>query len=575
LSQPTRRKRDPSVLFSFGGYMSRHPSTRLLAIAVLVCATLFAPALNAGTISLAWDPVNHADLAGYRVFYDTVPQAFGSSEDAGTGTAYTLAGLDDCVEYHVAVKAYDSSGRHSEQYSQEVVGWARPTVASVSPAQVERNVTAQLTVGGTNFRPGVQLQILDPGVAVLQITENGCNQLLVDISVNDTAGLGPVDVRVINPDGTYGDGSGLLGVIADATGPAISTVAAGAVGSTTAEISWQTDEPSSSRVHFRLQGHTTYQSTTLDETLVTDHVVQLQGLTPDSTYEYYVESVDSAGNSNVSGTTETFTTGSSQYTFLRLEAEQGSITSPIVTVAGAGTFRQGWIEVPAGTPDGSWFDPAGTAEYSFHVPHDASWNFWVRVYGGGLANDSWFESVDGQALQAFSPPTPGAWFWVQVRSYSLDAGQHMLKLAGAEDRMRADRILVTDDPTFVPNEVPGDDVMPPDTVSGLTATVGDGTNFLSWTNPSGENDIRVVIRYRADGQVPQNPADGLPLAELDATPGSVGSYDHTGLTNGIGYAYSLFVIDAAGNASEPVTVQSTPRPDPPGTVQNVARTDVL
>ena len=555
--------------------MLRHSSIRLFVFAVLVCAVVPAPAVFAGTISLAWDPVDHAELAGYRVFYDTTAQAFGSSEDAATATAYTLSGLDDCVEYHVAVKAYDTAGAFSEQFSQEVVGWARPTVTSVSPGQVERNVTAQLTFNGTNFRGGVQVQILDPGIAVLQVTENGCNQLVVDISASETAGLGPVVVRVINPDGTYGDGSGLLAVIADATGPAISTVTAGNVGATTAEIGWQTDEPSTSRVFFRLQGQTTYQSTTLDETLVTDHAVQLQGLTPDSTYEYYVESADAAGNSNVSGATGTFSTDSSQYTYLRFEAEDGSIGAPIVSVTGDGAFRRGWIEVPAGTPDGSWFNPAGTTEYSFHVPHSSTWHFWVRVYGTSPANDAWFESVDGAALQSFFPPASGAWHWVELRSYSLDAGLHALTLAGSEDQARADRIMVTDDPGFVPNEEPGDDVTAPDPVSNLLASIGDETNSLSWTNPSGESGVRVVIRYRTDGQAPQNPVDGLLAVELDVTLGSAGSFDHTGLTNGTGYRYSVFVIDASGNASAPVTVLATPQPDPPGTVQNVVRTDVL
>jgi len=554
--------------------MPRHPATYFFLIAVLACAAVFSPAAVAGTISLAWDPVDHAELAGYRVFFDTTPESFGSSEDAGTSTAYTLS-VEDCVEYHVAVKAYDTSGAYSEQYSQEVVGWARPAVAAVSPSQVERNVTSQLTFSGTNFRSGVQVQILDPGVAVLQVAENGCNQLVVDISVSETAGLGPVVVRVINQDGTYGDGSGLLGVIDDATGPAITTVSVGSVGSTTAGINWQTDEPSTSRVFFRVQGQTSYQSTALDETLVTDHAMQLQGLSPDSTYEYYVESTDAAGNSNASGETGTFTTGSSNYTYLRIEAEDGDVSSPIVSVEGDGAFRRGWVQVPAGTPDGSWFNPAGTVEYSFHVPHASTWHLWVRVHGAGQANDSWFESVDGSALQAFSPPSTGAWYWVELRSYSLDAGLHALTLGGAEDQTRADRILVTDDPAFVPNEEPGDDVTPPDPVSGLVASIGDESNSLSWTNPSGESGIRVVIRYRTDGQAPQNPADGLPAADLVVTPGSAGSFDHEGLTNGTGYRYSVFVIDTAGNTSTPVTVLATPQPDPPGTVQNVVRTDVL
>ena len=62
--------------------MSNRLSARLLAVVALFCAALISHSSSAGTISLAWDPVVHPDLAGYRVYYDTAPDVFGNSVDA-------------------------------------------------------------------------------------------------------------------------------------------------------------------------------------------------------------------------------------------------------------------------------------------------------------------------------------------------------------------------------------------------------------------------------------------------------------------------------------------------------------
>ena len=76
------------------------------------------------------------------------------------------------------------------------------------------------------------------------------------------------------------------------------------------------------------------------------------------------------------------------------------------------------------------------------------------------------------------------------------------------------------------------------------------------------------------GSAPISPWDGLSLVDQPASSGSPGNFVHSGLANGTTYAYSVFLVDASGNASSPATVQSTPFSDPPGNVQNLTRTDV-
>jgi hypothetical protein len=96
-------------------------------------------------------------------------------------------------------------------------------------------------------------------------------------------------------------------VVIDTDGPVISNIDA-TPGTTTAEITWDTDEVSSSQVNYGLT--ISYGSTTvLEDTAprVTSHSVDLSGLSACTEYHYRVRSIDAASNESVS-TDNTFTT---------------------------------------------------------------------------------------------------------------------------------------------------------------------------------------------------------------------------------------------------------------------------
>jgi hypothetical protein len=657
-----------------------------VALAAIAIAAL--PAV-AGTVSLAWDPVNDPGLQGYRVYYGTSPGNYTQNVDVGNTTTHTVSGLSDCTTWYFGIKAYDTAGNESANYSNEVSGWPRPVVSTASPSSAEQGRRLDVTLSGANFNAGATVDFNDPTIIVNSVNVTGCNSLVADITVGSSSPIGGKNVDVINLDNTFGTGAGVFSVDAavapsvastnpadgatgvsvsvqpdvtfseemdpasitastvrlldagsqpvtqaagsptlsgdgltatitpasnlatgqtyriqvvggasgvkdlagnamasdwtqatgfetaqDTTAPVISNVASGNVGSTTADVTWDTDEPADSLVYYRKQGETTYQQSPLDTQLVTAHSVTLQGLAPSTTYEYHVESSDSAGNTATSSPDQTFVTASSPFTYIRIEAEAGSLTSPVRTATGSGAFQGAYIDTPSGTSQGSATNPAGTADYGFNVPTAGTWYVWVRMYGVNGSSNEWFESVDGGTRQAIQTSTSGVWQWVAGRSYVLAVGLHDFELGGKDSRARADRILITDDPGFVPTEAPSNDNTAPGPVTGFAAASGDRQNDLSWTNPTDPDYVRTVVRYRTDGRYPTSPDDGFAVADRTAAPGSSDAFSHTNLTNGVTYSYSAFAIDAAGNVSAASQTDGTPVDNvPPGDVTNARRTD--
>lgn len=79
------------------------------------------------TAQLAWsaptlneDASALTDLAGYKVYYGTSAGIYTNSVDVGAVTSYQVTDLDNTVQYHFAISAYDSSGNESAP-SEEIV----------------------------------------------------------------------------------------------------------------------------------------------------------------------------------------------------------------------------------------------------------------------------------------------------------------------------------------------------------------------------------------------------------------------------------------------------------------------
>ena len=192
--------------------LDKHLLSRFVVVALTILV-VSATMSVAGTISIRWDPVLDADLAGYRIYYGNASGNYDRSADVGNVTSYTLGGLADCTTWYLAVKAYDTEGLESVDYSTEIFGWARPVVSGGTPNTGQQGGDYALTVTGTNFQVGATVEFTEPGITVNSVTVNSCTDLIANISIASSVGLGAVDLSVINADRVFGTGVDLFTVI--------------------------------------------------------------------------------------------------------------------------------------------------------------------------------------------------------------------------------------------------------------------------------------------------------------------------------------------------------------------------
>lgn len=150
-----------------------------------------------------------------------------------------------------------------------------------------------------------------------------------------------------------------VNVLATVTAPLISEVSSAVTGSSSATISWATDQLSNSQVVY---GTTTSygSSSTLDTTLILAHSVSLTGLAPGTVYHYAVESWNADGMKSVSA----------DYTFT---------TATATIPSGSVTLQAHW----------------SLDEGSGHTAHDVTGN----GYNGKLINGpQWVNGITGTAL---------------------------------------------------------------------------------------------------------------------------------------------------------------------------------
>ena len=138
--------------------------------------------------------------------------------------------------------------------------------------------------------------------------------------------------RAFFPDGNTGGGGN------DTSAPVISSVQTSNVGSSSAIITFTTDESASSAVNFGTT--TSYGQTVTSASFTTSHSLSVSGLPPSTTYFFEVEATDASSNSGVE----------SGFSFTTTEAGDGAIVFSEIFYDTPGTDSdEEWIELFNGT----------------------------------------------------------------------------------------------------------------------------------------------------------------------------------------------------------------------------------
>ncbi len=225
---------------------------------------------GAATGTSSWSVPGIALLSGSNIVTVTARDAAGNT---GTATLTVTYNPSDTTPPTVTITSPTSSGSYTATSTPlTIAGTASDNVGVTQ-------VTWTNNRGGSGAATGTSSWSVS-GIALL----SGSN--LVTVTARDAAGNSASSTITV----TY--------QMSDTTPPVISAVLV-RLSSTTATVSWDTDEPASSQVEY---GSTTaYGSATeVDSNLVTSHAQILTNLTPKADYHFRVKSSDSAGNLAVS-----------------------------------------------------------------------------------------------------------------------------------------------------------------------------------------------------------------------------------------------------------------------------------
>src|SRR4030042_280361 len=85
----------------------------LFLLPIVICL-LSMQAVDAASVTLAWDPNSEPDIAGYKLYYGKTSGSYESAIDVGNQTSYSISDLEDGKTYYCMVRAYNIFGKESE-----------------------------------------------------------------------------------------------------------------------------------------------------------------------------------------------------------------------------------------------------------------------------------------------------------------------------------------------------------------------------------------------------------------------------------------------------------------------------
>ncbi|MBA3714945.1 MAG: hypothetical protein H0W76_21200 [Pyrinomonadaceae bacterium] len=183
-------------------------------------------------------------------------------------------------------------------------------------------------------------------------------------------------------------------------------------------------------------------------------------------------------------------------TTIGFEAEQGFSAAPMVISSEASASGGAYIASNIRT--------AGSATFNIDLATDGNYVIWSRVLAPSNENDSFYVSVDGGPEDVYDVAYntwSDSWQWTRVngradeqipltlnpRIFELSAGAHQIVFRARDPDTKLDRLIITNDLSFVPDDSGPTPTPPPPPVAGRQFYVapqgrpnGDGSTTNPW-----------------------------------------------------------------------------------------------
>jgi hypothetical protein len=147
---------------------------------------------------------------------------------------------------------------------------------------------------------------------------------------------------------------------------------------------------------------------------------------------------------------------------LYLEAENGTLTSPLQIAADSAASNGQYFQVAAGNNSTGTVPTGGHATFPFVVTTAGDYKVWGRVVAPTGNDDSFWVRIDTQAFVQWNNIVKGTgWHWDVVHNtlagdavvlFNLAAGSHTLEVAYREDGTQLDRLLITNQLGLTPSD---------------------------------------------------------------------------------------------------------------------------
>jgi hypothetical protein len=339
---------------------------------VAVTAPAGGTTVSGTTVSVSANAADNVGVSGVQFKLDGVNLGAEDTVSPYTTTWNTTTASN--ASHTLTAVARDAAGNTATAATVTVT--VSNAVADVTPPTVSMTAPAVgATVSGTAVTVSATASD-NVGVASVQFQLDGVNLGAIDVATpyaiswnTTTAAAGSHSLRAVAKDAAGNSTTSTAVTVTvsnDSTPPVISGVAASAVTSVAATISWTTNEVSDSQVDYGVT--TAYgSSSSLNTSAVTSHSMALAGLAASTTYHARVRSRDPSGNLSLSGDLAFAT----------------SATTPPPT---------GWPHEPAG------FAPFASSSLDVFTG-----NGWDIVNSSGLA------TVVADAGGSLTPPNVGQW----------------------------------------------------------------------------------------------------------------------------------------------------------------------